>query len=917
MVVALLRHVAAVLLPLAAARAGPARAAAQQPNGSTCRHWATEPARCTLSTVWTSPTAEPGTNVHRQTNGPVISGGMPLGNGETTALVFPLAPVNNSNFSLVPAPFILQNSLSFFVSMTTAMASDTSPFKLGMISLVTDPPLFGAELHHFEQRLEMHTATLTVRASTSGGLTISARVFVDANSNTISTALNTSTPVQLTVRVQSVHPNSSFAYGGGFIDWMGHSVPERSSPDVFEGHSTAGAGRVVISHRNEDTDFPAAFNYTLRQQGLSKLIPLLQSSDHWRHRQFGLALSGTATAAAAPSDGLSGDSTARHPVAAAAVQLRRLNESALVSAHPSTLFEVTVSTHANVTSSREEWLAQLTAQHDATVGAAAREQDEAHSTYSTTAASRRREAAHTDWWAQFWNRSHIIATASEGADPAAVAAAQVVSQIYAATRYVQAIQTRTWVPIKFNGELFTATLPPETSSSGPSYRQWGANSWWQNTRLPYWSMAPAADFENFASIFEFYLQTLPFNSRRTQIYFNHTGIFYTETKTLFGSYSVSGYGNGGGKADRPLNLPVYREKCSAMNYDFGGDAGGPEVSMMILDHFEYTRNASALRRYFPIVSLTLDFFRQHYNNRTASGTMVIWPTQALEKYKCADTQKTAKGALWYPPNATNCITDDTPTVVALHVLLERVLRLPASAGLGITAFQLAEWRAFQQILPQVPVQHPGDTGDASAVSSTLPYGSYPINYNETVNRHGYETPEMFPVHPYRYFSVGREALGVRRPKTPALNCLHHAPGTPSVCKNAQVNFGWTQLPMNAALLGSASLAQKAVSDRAMGGSAEGYRFVGFAPHDQDYEPAADQFANLNSGLQWMLVQPADDGEGSAIVFAAWPCSWDVDFKLAAPHNTTIEGALKGGKVTKMVVTPLDQAPFVHVHACQS
>ena len=43
----------------------------------------------------------------------------------------------------------------------------------------------------------------------------------------------------------------------------------------------------------------------------------------------------------------------------------------------------------------------------------------------------------------------------------------------------------------------------------------------------------------------------------------------------------------------------------------------------------------------------------------------------------------------------------------------------------------------------------------------------------------------------------------------------------------------------------------------------------------------------------MLVQPADDGDGSAIVFAAWPCSWDVDFKLAAPYGTTIEAALKG------------------------
>ena len=500
--------------------------------------------------------------VHRQTNGPVISGGMPLGNGETTALAFPLAPVNGSNFSLVPAPFILQNSLSFFVSMTTAMASDTSPFKLGMVSLVTDPPLFGAELHSFEQRLDMEIATLTVRASSSGGLTLSARVFVDANSNTISATLNTSAPVQLSVQVQSVHPNSSFAYGGGFIDWAGHSVPERSGPDIFEGQDTAGEGRVVISHRNEDTDFPAAFNYTLKQQGLSELIPLLQSSDRWRHRQFGLMLSGTAATAAA-----------------AAVPLRRLNDSALVSARPSAQFEVVVSTHANVTSTREDWLAQLTVQHDAAVGAAAGDEDEAAAA-ATAAAGFQREVAHADWWAQFWNRSHIIALTPEDADPAASAAAQAVTKTYAATRYVQAIQTRTWVPIKFNGELFTATLPPETASSGPSYRQWGANSWWQNTRLPYWSMAPAADFENFASLFEFFLQTLPFNSRRTQIYFNHSGIFYTETKTLFGSYSVAGYGNGGGKTDRPPNLPVYREQCSAMNYDFGGDAGGPEVSCL-------------------------------------------------------------------------------------------------------------------------------------------------------------------------------------------------------------------------------------------------------------------------------------------------------------------------------------------------
>jgi hypothetical protein len=68
-----------------------------------------------------------------------------------------------------------------------------------------------------------------------------------------------------------------------------------------------------------------------------------------------------------------------------------------VSAHPSVQFEVTVSTHANVTSTREDWLAQLTARHDAAVGAVAGEEDEAAATTTATTAMRQWEAAHTDW----------------------------------------------------------------------------------------------------------------------------------------------------------------------------------------------------------------------------------------------------------------------------------------------------------------------------------------------------------------------------------------------------------------------------------------------------------------------------------------------------------------------------------------
>ena len=51
--------------------------------------------RSNLSVVWDSPTVEPGV-AHRNTNGPVISGGMPLGNGELAVLAFPLVPVVGS-----------------------------------------------------------------------------------------------------------------------------------------------------------------------------------------------------------------------------------------------------------------------------------------------------------------------------------------------------------------------------------------------------------------------------------------------------------------------------------------------------------------------------------------------------------------------------------------------------------------------------------------------------------------------------------------------------------------------------------------------------------------------------------------------------------------------------------------------------
>jgi len=342
------------------------------------------------------------------------------------------------------------------------------------------------------------------------------------------------------------------------------------------------------------------------------------------------------------------------------------------------------------------------------------------------------------------------------------------------------------------------------------------------------------------------------------------------------------------------------ESNGYIHYDYGGNAGGTEVSMMILDHFLYSQSKAALNKYFPVVNLTLQFFHDHYKNRTADGQLVIWPTQALETYWCA-WPPVFEGKVGDPAATSNCIVNDLPTVVALHVLLERVLLLPSDV---VPADEQAKWLAFQAILPPVPVT------TENGYKAVSPYESYPVNSK----LHNGETPELYGIHPYRYYSAGRKLLG-KTDTTPAENCFLLGSKIRATCGNGQNNGGWTQGIMNAALLGIADVASSMAMARAKTAPAAGYRFQGFAPHEQDYEPSADHFANMNSALNWMLVQPADDAAGSSLVFAAWPCEWDVDFKLHAPMNTTVEAVLKNKKLVRFVVTPASRAPYVHVVNC--
>jgi hypothetical protein len=377
---------------------------------------------------------------------------------------------------------VAEGSVSFFVNKADALASDTSLFKLGMVSLIMTPNPFVKAGTNFSQELDLQTATISIKSGTT-----EIKVYVDANSNTIHADMTSETPVQLKVLVQSVHPSSRFTYGGGFgitppysdPDVMMQSVDPMMGPAAASvdpstlpagpaGVRTFDADTLVIYHENKDTDEPRAFNDTLLQQGLGRLIPGMQTSDHWRKRKFGMAISGTAVGGAAASGtaaGAVGDGGGGSGVGVQSLQ--RVSESVLASEGTTMEAHVLISTSSNQTNVLAEWLQQLQQQHaTALQQASAARAGQQHGDYSWR--------QHAEYWQGFWQRSYISVNASESSGSSSGGSGSssrsssnssggssssssddgfVLSQQYALTRFVQAIQSRDqggngWVPIK-------------------------------------------------------------------------------------------------------------------------------------------------------------------------------------------------------------------------------------------------------------------------------------------------------------------------------------------------------------------------------------------------------------------------------------------------------------------------------------
>jgi alpha-L-fucosidase 2 len=451
-----------------------------------------------------------------------------------------------------------------------------------------------------------------------------------------------------------------------------------------------------------------------------------------------------------------------------------------------------------------------------------------------------RKNAHDKWWKQFWNRNFIFISSS---DKASNKQAEIVTQGYILQRFINACGGRGNYPIKFNGSIFTVDTynrNDDLIGLDADYRRWGGCYWFQNTRLPYWTMLVSGDFEMMKPLFGMYLDNLSLRKSATQEYYHHEGAFFPETMNFWGTYANGDYGcNRSSLADGYTTNPYIRYYWQ----------GGLELSLMMLDYYSFTRSDRFARdTLLPVVSEILTFYDQHWK-RGNDDRILFSPAMALETFHEA--------------------VNPLPEILGIKTVAEKMLKLPQEL---ITETKHQLWMQLLTDLPEMPVR--------IVNKDTLIAPAAKYSKKENV-----ENPELYSVFPYRTFGIGKPDLEIAK-RTFAV-------------RTHKENGGWQQNSIQAACLGLTDEARQMVVE-SFSKWDKNFRFPAFWGPNYDWTPDQDHGNVAMIALQRMLIQYEND---KVILFPAWPGEWDVHFKVNAPHNTTVECIFKNGKVIKTYTIP--------------
>jgi hypothetical protein len=418
--------------------------------------------------------------------------------------------------------------------------------------------------------------------------------------------------------------------------------------------------------------------------------------------------------------------------------------------------------------------------------------------------------------------------------------ANIVTRGYILQRYINACAGRGAYPIKFNGSIFT--VPNPGSPGDADYRRWGPGYWWQNTRLPYLGMCTSGDYDLLQPLFKMYAEDIfEISKYRTRHYFGHDGAYYPECIYFWGTCFSETYGW--------TPFEERKDKLQTSGWHKWEWVCGPELVCLMLDYYDHTQQEPFLReKILPLAKEVMLFFENYYK-LDDNGKLLMHPSQAVET--------------WW-----NC-TNPMPEVAGLRAMSRRILELPDKL---LAAKERTYWQTARKKIPNIPL------GQRDGIRMLIPAEKYAQKSN-------IENPELYAVFPFRQYAIGKPDIEL------ALEALKH--------RWDRGNSGWRQDDIFMAYLGLTDQARDNLVARAKN-KHPGSRFPAFWGPNYDWIPDQDHGGVLLKAFQSMLLQT----EGRKIILTpAWPKEWDGDFKLHAPYKTTVEGSIRGGKITKLKVTP--------------
>lgn len=449
-------------------------------------------------------------------------------------------------------------------------------------------------------------------------------------------------------------------------------------------------------------------------------------------------------------------------------------------------------------------------------------------TTSTALSAKKSKAQSTKWWHQFWQRSFITAE-GEGATMA---------RNYELFRYMLGCNAYGEYPTKFNGSLFTfdpVYADPKCPFT-PDFRKWGGGTMTaQNQRLVYWPMLKSGDTDMMKAQFDTYLRMLPNATRRTKFYWNHDGASFSEQIENCGLPNPTEYGK-----HKPGDDPGM-DRNAWLEYQWDTAL---EFCSMIMQAHKYS--GMDIAEYEPLIRQTLIFFDEHYQYvakklgvkpLNADGKLMLYPSSGCETYKMA-----------YNPSSV---------IAALKTVAEQWIEYKGDSLNNILSR-----------IPPIPLRTiEGDTCIAPAIV--------------WARIQNIETPQLYPVFPWRVYGMGRENLHIARNtylKDPHAVEMHSTKG-------------WKQDNIWAACLGLTDEAFKLNREKLADGP---YRFPAFWDPGYDWAPDCNKGGASMIGLQEMLLQEKPDG--GLLLFPAWPKNINAKFRLKATGGRTVEAEIKNGTI---------------------